>query len=40
MTPMYSREWFESFAATVPRELSDADLRGVTEALPREAFPR
>jgi len=37
---MYSRAWFESFAATVPAELSAADLRGVVAALPLAQFPR
>jgi SAM-dependent methyltransferase len=38
--PMYSGEWFETFAATVPASITAADLDGITAALPLDAFPR
>jgi len=40
MTAMYSPDWFESFAATVPAQFSEADLEGVARVLPLAAFPR
>jgi SAM-dependent methyltransferase len=40
VSAMYSGEWFESFAATVPAHFNEADLRGVMAALPRADFPR
>jgi SAM-dependent methyltransferase len=40
MEPMYSTEWFETFAATVPAALVEADLQGIIAALPLHEFPR
>jgi SAM-dependent methyltransferase len=40
MSPMYSQDWFETFAATVPATFVDADLRGIAEVFPRSEFPR
>jgi SAM-dependent methyltransferase len=37
---MYSSDWFETFAATVPASIVESDLRGITAALPLEHFPR
>ena len=37
---MYSNEWFETFAATVPAELVDADVRGIMGLAPRAGHPR
>lgn len=31
---MYSTEWFETFAATVPASINDADLDGIAAVLP------
>jgi SAM-dependent methyltransferase len=38
--PMYSTEWFETFAATVPASTTAADLDGITAVLPLDRFPR
>jgi SAM-dependent methyltransferase len=40
MTPMYSPEWFATFAATVPVEFIEADLAGITALLPLDRYPR
>src|SRR5262245_12769318 len=40
MQPMYSTEWFETFAATVPAPIIQADLEGITAALPLAQFSR
>ena len=40
MTPMYSTEWFETYAETVPTSMTEADLRGVTAALPLARYPK
>jgi hypothetical protein len=37
---MYSDEWFETFAATVPAEFAQADLQGILSALPLSAYRR
>jgi SAM-dependent methyltransferase len=37
---MYSDEWFETFAATVPPEFAEADLRGIIALLPLAAHRR
>jgi SAM-dependent methyltransferase len=37
---VYSDEWFETFAATVPAEFAEADLLGISAWLPRAEFPR
>jgi SAM-dependent methyltransferase len=40
MNAMYSSDWFESFAETVPAQFSEADVEGVARALPCDRFPR
>lgn len=40
MKPMYSTDWFETFAATVPAAIIEADLRGITAALPLDRYAR
>src|SRR5215468_1634363 len=40
MKPMYSAEWFETFAATVPTAFVAADLDGITDMLPPERYTR
>ncbi len=40
MKPMYSSQWFETFAATVPAEIVDADVRGTAALLPLAEYPR
>ena len=40
MKPMYSTEWFETYAATVPASFTDADLRGITATLQLDRYPR
>jgi hypothetical protein len=37
---MYSTEWFETYAATVPASIIEADLRGITATLPLDRYPR
>jgi aminoglycoside 6'-N-acetyltransferase len=37
---MYSRDWFDTFAATVPEDLVAADVEGIVAALPLDRFPR
>lgn len=34
MLPMFSRDWFETFAATVPAALMEKELRGIMGILP------
>ena len=40
MKSMYSTEWFETFAATVPASINDADLSGIAATLPLDRYPR
>ena len=40
MKPMYSTEWFETYAATVPASIVEADLRGITATLDLDRYPR
>lgn len=40
MDPMYSREWFETFAATVPDSINEADVRGIASIVPPDQYPR
>ena len=40
MDPMYSAEWFDAFAATVPQHFVEADVRGLASALPLDGFRR
>ena len=40
MAPMYSPQWFATFAATVPATFSDADVAGIAALLPRAEYPR
>lgn len=40
MKAMYSTEWFETYAATVPPSIIEADLRGITATLPLDRHPR
>ena len=40
MTPMYSAEWFETFAATVPSGIVETEIAGICRALPLGQFPR
>src|SRR5262245_11284960 len=37
---MYSSEWFDTFAATVPSSIVEADIRGIVSVLPRRDYPR
>jgi SAM-dependent methyltransferase len=37
---MYSAQWFETFAATVPEAIMAAELDGIAAALPLERYPR
>jgi SAM-dependent methyltransferase len=37
---MYSTEWFETFAATVPTSIVEADVRGIVGVLPLDMYPR
>lgn len=38
--PMYSLEWFETFAMTVPDAINAADLDGIADLFPVEEHPR
>lgn len=38
--PMYSPDWFETFAATVPAAIIATELDGIGRVLPRAAYPR
>ena len=40
MKPMYSHNWFETFAATVPETATHADLTGISSACPKQDYPR
>jgi 2-polyprenyl-3-methyl-5-hydroxy-6-metoxy-1,4-benzoquinol methylase len=40
MDDMYSSEWFETFAATVPAELTAADVDGIAAIVPVDRYPR
>jgi SAM-dependent methyltransferase len=40
MKPMYSSEWFETYSATVPASIIEADLRGITATFPLDRYPR
>ena len=40
MKPMYSNEWFQTFAATVPAWITATDLDGISGALPRDQYRR
>jgi SAM-dependent methyltransferase len=40
MPPMYSSEWFQTYAATVPATITESDLRGITAVLPLEPYAR
>ena len=37
---MYSIEWFEKFAATVPSEIVETEVAGIAAALPPARYPR
>lgn len=40
MKPMYSAEWFETFADTVPASIIETDLNGIGDVLPLDQYPR
>lgn len=40
MEPMYSAEWFGTFAATVPAAIVESDVQGIAAALPLPDFAR
>ena len=40
MLQMYSLQWFDTFAATVPESATQADLVGITSICPPDRFPR
>jgi SAM-dependent methyltransferase len=40
MKPMYSQEWFTTFAATVPASIIANELDGIARMLPRNQYPR
>jgi len=40
MKPMYSQEWFTTFAATVPASIIANELDGIERMLPRNQYPR
>lgn len=40
MEPMYSSQWFETFAATVPAEILAADVSGIAALLPLAEYAR
>jgi SAM-dependent methyltransferase len=40
MDDMYSSEWFATFAATVPAELTAADVDGIAAIVPVDRYPR
>jgi SAM-dependent methyltransferase len=40
MKSMYSSEWFDTFAATVPASIIDAELAGIASVLPMEQYQR
>ncbi len=40
MKHMYSVEWFDTFAATVPASITEADLDGICGVLPPDQYPR
>lgn len=37
---MYSSEWFETFAATVPASIIETELQGIAASLPLDSYPR
>jgi SAM-dependent methyltransferase len=39
-SPMFSINWFDTFAAKVPTSAADLELRGISGALPVEQYPR
>jgi SAM-dependent methyltransferase len=40
MKPMYASEWFDTFAATVPASIIDAEIAGIASVLPIEQYQR
>ena len=40
MDPMYSTQWFETFAATVPASINEKDISGIAATLPLDQYPR
>lgn len=40
MRSMYSTQWFETFAATVPSRIIDTEIAGISAALPLDQYPR
>jgi SAM-dependent methyltransferase len=40
MKPMYSSEWFDTFAAIVPASILDVELAGIASVLPIAQYRR
>lgn len=40
MKPMYSPQWFETFALTVAASIVETELDGIAAVLPRDHYPR
>lgn len=40
MEPMYSTQWFETFAASVPASIIQTEIDGIRALVPRKEFPR